>query len=239
MSIVLALALLAINDCPWAGFDPATIEFCEARLCAWVVEPANAYTSLTKTLVGIAILWSCRKHRDALIAIGVAAFLQGFFGFALHATGTFWGEALDVSGMFTISGLFLAFTAKRLYGWSNKTVVIVFCGLVVSSVAILLAIRPSGIYVFSAQIFLWVLLELKLYRTQGTSTDYRYLKYLVITFAIAFAAWIPDITRLVCNPDNHIFNLHSLWHLLTSLAIYWFYRYQAQFRDPSSKPIVA
>jgi hypothetical protein len=229
--------LQAIGDCPWNGFDPATIEFCEARLCAWVVEPAAAWTSLTKTLVGIIILWSCRKHLDALIAIGVAAFLQGFFGFALHATGTFWGEALDVSGMFIISGLFLAFAARRMYGWSNRKVVIFFCGLVGLSVGILLAIRPSGIYVFSAQIFLWVLLEIQLFRTQGTSTDYRYLKYLVITFAIAFAVWIPDITGLVCDPDNHIFNLHSLWHLLTSLAIYWFYRYQAQFRSPSSKPV--
>jgi hypothetical protein len=138
--------------------------------------------------------------------------------------------------MFILSGLFLAFTARRLYGWSTPTVVIVFCSLVVLSVGILLAIRPSGIYVFSAQIFLWVLLEIQLFRTQGKSTDYRYLKILVITFAVAFAAWIPDITGLLCDPDNHIFNLHSLWHLLT-LAIYWFYRYQAQFRSPSSKPV--
>jgi hypothetical protein len=222
-------------DCPWAGFDPATIEFCEQRLCAWVVEPAAAWTSLTKTLVGIAILWSCRKHKDALITIGVAAFLQGFFGFALHATGTFWGEALDVSGMFTISGLFLAFAARRLYGWSTRTVVLFFCGLVALSVGILLAVRPSGIWVFSAQIFLWVLLEIQLYREQGESTDYRYLKILVITFAVAFGVWILDFTGWVCDPDNHIFNLHSLWHVLTSLAIYWFYLYQAQFRVTERK----
>jgi len=234
---MLAWALVAIDKCPWDTCDPATIEFCEKRLCAWVVEPANAYTSLTKTLIGIVILWSCRKKPDALIAIGVAAFLQGFFGFALHATGTFWGEALDVSGMFTISGLFLAFAARRMYGWSNRTVVLAFVSLVAVSVGILLTIRPSGIYVFTAQIVGWVLLEVQLFRAQGATTDYRYLKLLVLTFAIAFAAWIPDITRVVCNPDNHIFNLHSLWHVLTSLAIYWFYRYQVQLRDsPASAP---
>jgi cytosine/uracil/thiamine/allantoin permease len=131
----------------------------------------------------------------------------------------------------------LAFTARRLYGWSTRTLVLFFCGLVALSVGILLVVRPSGIWVFSAQIFGWVLLEIQLFREQGESTDYRYFKALVITFAVAFAVWIPDITGLVCDPDNHIFNLHSLWHVLTSLAIYWFYRYQAQFRSPSSKPV--
>ena len=43
-------------DCPYTAFDPATIAFCEERLCAWVAEPANAFTSLTKTIVGVAIL---------------------------------------------------------------------------------------------------------------------------------------------------------------------------------------
>jgi hypothetical protein len=55
-----------------------------------------------------------------------------------------------------------------------------------------------------------------------------------LTFAIAFGVWILDITRVVCDPDNHIFNLHSVWHVLTSLSIYWFYAYQAQFRGVAS-----
>lgn len=236
MDFFFTWALAAVDSCPWDSCDPATIEFCERRLCAWVAEPANAYTSLTKTLVGLVILWSCRTKRDALVAIGVAAFFQGFFGFALHATGAFWGEALDVSGMFTISGLFLVFALRRLYGWSNRRVILVFLSLVAVSVSILLTYRPSGIAVFTTQIVAWVILEIRLYRAQGATTDYRYFKLLVVTFAIAFAAWIPDITRIVCNPDNHIFNLHSLWHVLTSLVIYWFYRYQTQFRKRPSAP---
>lgn len=222
--------LLALADCPWSGFDPVTIEFCEARLCAWVAEPANASTSLTKTLVGIAILWSCRKHRGVLLTIGVASFFQGFFGFAFHATGVFWGEALDVSGMFTISGLFLAFAARRLWGWSGRTVLLCFIGLLGVSVALLLTFRPIGIALFTAQIVAWVALEVQLYRSQGASTDYLFFKLLIATFAFAFAVWILDITRLVCDPDDHIFNLHSAWHVLTSLSIYWFYRYQVQFQ---------
>ncbi len=227
---MLASLLQIVGECPWDGCDPATIEFCERRLCAWVAEPANAYTSLTKTLVGLAILWSGRKHRDVLLAIGVAAFFQGFFGFSFHATGCFWGEALDVSGMFTLSGLFVAFAARRLWGWSGRTVVLCFLALVVGSVALLLTFRPIGIALFTAQIVGWVGLEVQLYRTQRAATRYGYLQLMVATFAVAFTVWILDITRVVCDPDNHIFNLHSAWHVLTSLCIYWFYRYQTQFR---------
>jgi len=196
-----------------------------------VAEPANAYTSLTKTLVGIAILWSGRKHRDVLLIIGVAAFFQGFFGFALHATGAFWGEALDVSGMFTLIGLFIAFAARRLWHWSSLKVVGCFVALLLTSVALLLRFRPMGIALFTIQVVLWVALEVQLFRSQGKTIDYRFLRLLVLTFAVAFAVWGLDFTRLVCDPDNHIFNLHSAWHVLTSLCIYWFYRHQQQFRE--------
>lgn len=235
VEMVLDPALLTVGACPWDGFDPATIEFCEARLCEWVVEPSNAYTSLTKIVAGIAILWSCRRHRDVLIILGIAGVLQGFLGFALHATGTFWGEALDVSGMFIISGLFLAFAFRRLFGWSDRSLVIGTIGVIALSVGSLLLVRPSGIYVFSLQIAVWVGLEIQLYRQSGVTTDYRFFKYLIATFAIAFAVWIADKTGAVCDPDNHVFSAHSLWHVLTSLALYWYYAYQAQFRSESPK----
>ena len=230
MLCVIESTLLSVASCPWDGFDPATIEFCEERLCAWVVEPSNAYTSLTKTIAGFVILWAGRRHRDALIAMGVACVLQGFLGFSFHATGTFWGEALDVSGMFLFSGMFLAFAARRVFGWSDRQCVLGFFLLVTLSVAILLVVRPSGIWVFTAQIVAWVVLEALHFRRNGSTTEYRFLRYLVISFVIAFIVWTADKTGFVCDPDNHVFSAHSLWHLLTSLALVFFYAYEAQFR---------
>lgn len=146
--------------CPWDGYQPATIAFCEARLCALVAEPANAWTSLSKTLVGLLLIPACRRAAvPALWAIVAAAVLQGPLGFALHATGTFWGEALDVCGMFLISGLLVTFALARVRRWSARRLVAGYAALTAGSVVALLLAHPSGIAVFSAQLAAWAALE--------------------------------------------------------------------------------
>ena len=42
--------------CPWDGLPPGTVSFCEARLCAWVAEPANAWSSLAYVLMALYML---------------------------------------------------------------------------------------------------------------------------------------------------------------------------------------
>ena len=39
--------------CPWSDYAPATIAFCERRLCAWIVEPSNAWSNVAYVLVGL------------------------------------------------------------------------------------------------------------------------------------------------------------------------------------------
>lgn len=212
--------------CPWDGFDPATISFCEARLCGWVAEPANAFTSLTKTMVGVVLLVRClRIGGGALWAIVVAALIQGPFGFSLHATGTFWGEALDVSGMFLISGMFVTFALARVRRWPAGRLALVYAGLTLASVAMLLTVRPSGIWVFIAQLVVWVGLEVAWARARPDA-DRRWLWRMVACFAIGFAFWSVDKTGIACDPDNHVVNGHAVWHVLTSVCLYLFFRYE-------------
>ncbi|MFT3709182.1 MAG: hypothetical protein QM817_16185 [Archangium sp.] len=204
--------------CPWDAFDPATISFCEARLCEAVVEPANAFTSLSKTLVGLWLIpRAVRARVPALWAIVIAALLQGPLGFALHATGTFWGEALDVSGMFLISGTLLAFAASRRFGWPPVRTWLL---LVASSVALLLVVRPSGIPVFTVQIVAWLALEVR----PGAN---RWLRWMIGVFAVGFAFWLLDKTRVACDPNNHFVNGHAVWHLATSACLALFFEYES------------
>ena len=80
---------MSVSDlCPWDGFAPATISVCEARLCAVIAEPANAFTSLSKTVVGLWLFPRCLRRGDpALWAIAIAALLQGPLGFSRHVAG--------------------------------------------------------------------------------------------------------------------------------------------------------
>ena len=210
--------------CPWDGFTPATISFCEARLCEFVAEPANAFTSLTKTLVGLWLLPRCWKRgQGALWAIVIAALVQGPLGFALHATGTFWGEALDVSGMFLISATLLTFALSRRFEWTSSQLIARWMALVASSVAVLLLVPPSGIAVFSVQVAAWLALEV----SDRKPAPRKWLWWMIGVFVAGFAFWIADKTRFVCDPDNHLINGHAVWHVATSICLALFYEYEA------------
>lgn len=213
--------------CPWDGFTPATISFCEARLCAVIAEPANAFTSLSKTLVGLWLLPRCwRRGRRASWAIAVAALLQGPLGFSLHATGTFWGEALDVSGMFLISATLLSFSLARRFTWTTTQLITRWLSLVVLSVAALLIVPLSGIAVFSAQVLAWLVLELRPLARPSPEAR-RWLRWMVGCFVAGFGFWIADKTRFVCAPDNHVINGHAIWHLATSACLALFFEYES------------
>ena len=85
-------------SCPWSHYAPASISFCEERICAWIVEPSGAWSNLAYVVVGIVILLRSRRAMRtfrAVDAVGVVALLIGFCSFAFHATGTRIGETLD------------------------------------------------------------------------------------------------------------------------------------------------
>ena len=220
--------------CPWDGFAPATIAFCEARLCAAIAEPANAFTSLSKTLVGIWLIPRCwRRGHPALWAIAIAALLQGPLGFALHATGTFWGEALDVFGMFLISATLLSFSLARRFTWTTAQLLLRWLSLLVASVVTLLVIPRSGIAVFSAQLIVWLALELAPSSPRSPDSR-RQLKWMISCFVAGFGFWLADKTRLVCDPDNHFLNGHAIWHLATSACLALFFEYESSRALPAS-----
>jgi hypothetical protein len=45
--------------CPWDALEPGTVAFCEARVCAWVAEPSNAWSSAAYVL---AAAWLAGTH---------------------------------------------------------------------------------------------------------------------------------------------------------------------------------
>jgi hypothetical protein len=219
------------SNCPWSGYAPATIEFCEKRLCDWVVEPSNAWSNLAYIIVGLVVIYLQRRSlRSALTAIGVSGVLIGIGSFAFHATGVFFGEYLDVSAMFLISGLFISFGVRRLWGWNDRDLVKLYLAIVAVSMALLAIVRPSGIPMFTLQIVVAGVVEMRLIRRlRGTGINYTPLKLLIGFFAFAFLAWTLDITHVVCDPDNHFITGHAIWHVSNSLCLLFFYLFQRPF----------
>lgn len=225
-----------MDSCPWDGFDPGTVSFCERRLCDWIVEPSNAWSNVAYLLVGLAILWHRRGQLgSALAMVGYTAVIVSLGSFAFHATGTFIGEVLDVSAMYLISGLFITFAAKRLWHWDDAKLIRLYAVLCAISIALLITTRVSGIPVFALQVTVAVLMEIALfrrYRRDPTAAriSYKPMLWLIGLFAASFFVWWLDISQRLCDPDNHLFTGHAFWHVSNSLCLWFFYAFHKQFQ---------
>lgn len=218
--------------CPWSGYAPATISFCERRLCAWIVEPSNAWSNLAYVLVGLFIIWrNPNRGRDARTAIGVGAVLIGVGSFAFHATGIRVFEIVDVSTMYVISGLGLSFALKRWRGWTDGLALRFFVACVLGSSALMIVLGNDGILVFGVQLGLAVIIEFALRRRNPPGAT-PWMVAVVATFLSALVIWYLDLRGIVCAPDNHLITGHAVWHTLTALTILCFFRFQRAV-DPS------
>lgn len=224
------------GECPWSGFAPATIHFCERELCAWVTQPANTWTNIGFVLVGLHLLRRARLLPEERVLgrlFGVSSIVLGIGSGLFHASGTFAFEVLDLLGMFLISGLMLVLNLRRWRGWGARRIYATYVGLVAASVALLLAWRPGGIAIFTAQVTLAMLVEIA-QRFRGERAEVRFFFGLVVTFSISLAVWALDLKGIVCDPDNHWLSGHGVWHLLNAAAISFLYMFHRQFGPPGT-----
>ncbi len=54
--------------------------------------------------------------------------------------------------------------------------------------------------------------------SRAVLADSRALLGAALSFALSFLLWTLDRQHVVCFPDNHVMQLHSVWHLGTALA---------------------
>ena len=215
--------------CPWTGYAPATIAFCERRLCAWVVEPSNAWSNLAYVAVGVWILWRRRNRLGtAVTAIGVASVLLGLASFGFHATGIRVFEVADLAGMYLVSGLALTFALQRELAWSDGRAVAFLAAVVALSSLVMVGFGNDGIVMFAVQIIGAVVLEYRLYAATPAHAG-PWLLRAVGALAVGFLVWLLDRGPL-CDPDNHVVTGHAVWHTLTALSLLWFYRFQLAVR---------
>ena len=220
------------EPCPWDGFTPGTIRFCEQRLCGWIVEPANAWSNLAFIAVGAYLLHRASKDlRSPLYLVGVTSILVGIGSFLFHMSGTFIGEFTDLSAMFLIGSLMVTMEARRFVPMPLPRLALLYAVLSLGSMVLVFFFRKIGIALFGIQVAL-VYLSNIVWKLRKAKVVHRFAFWLGTTFAAALLIWVLDLTGVVCRPTNHVFGGHSAWHVLTALCLYFFYRHQEQFVAP-------
>jgi len=226
---------MLVPSCPWDGFTPGTVRFCEDRLCGWVAEPANAWSNLAFIIGGLYLLRRAQQQRrTALYLVGVTSILVGLGSFLFHMSGTFFGEFVDLSTMFFIGALMVTMELRRFVPMTFARLTLCFVGLSAVSMLLVLAFRKIGIAIFGVQVaFIYISNIFWKTRRKNVVVNHRHAFWLGTTFAVALGIWVLDLTGAVCDPSNHVFTGHSLWHILSAVCLYFFYRHQEQFVKPS------
>jgi hypothetical protein len=103
--------------CPWSGWLPPNVNWCEEELCALVVNPADAWSNAAYVILGV---WMCvaAAHRDdpKLGLFGPASIVVGLASFIYHASYTYFFQFFDFVGMFIFCMTVVTVNAVRL-GW--------------------------------------------------------------------------------------------------------------------------
>ncbi len=239
--VLLALAIAY----SWLGAEKEGIMlFCEYNENGFIKQPANSYSNLAFSFVGLYIAWFSFKDQFTEsnlfsnrpiypISLSIVLILLGAGSFAMHATNTPWGGFFDLMAMFLIISLFFGIVIKRMWHISDTVfLVIYFSSLIICTYVLLSDWNSFGFLLTGAEIIILfqvlfcIGIELYLYNFRNSNISLKWGLSGVAMLIIAFTIWNLSRTResLWCNPDS-LLQGHAIWHILDALAIYAFFKF--------------
>ncbi len=226
--------------CPWhalAEYGPANVKWCEQRLCAWVNEPANAWSNVAFVVVALVILIMGRgKTASGMTGLmrwfAPLAALRGACSFVYHASNVWLTQVFDFLGMYLFCCLLLGLNVVRL-GWlTERALPRVYVGT-----ALGLTVLTAGIVRVGAPIqgIVFVLIVATVI-TEGLCRRRARERYGLGGFfaalglmAAAIVCSLLDVTRVWCDPADHFLQGHAAWHVLSALSLLPAYVHYRQF----------
>lgn len=237
-----ALAATAIGG--WPGVVGSSgMTFCEHG-SGIIRQPMNTWSNLGYVVAGLIVgWWTVRRFRPGTAVLAgnrMHAFLLfpvlyatvaasiGPASMALHASTTTWGGQVDILSMLLWAAFVLAYGLTRALDWDERRFLAVFLAVFAVAASIFLAqpISVSGTVIFGVIIAgfaateAWIVL-----RRAELTADRRFLAGTAVSFAVAFAIWIPSQTGgPLCAPDSWLQG-HAVWHVLTAVSVLSLFAY--------------
>jgi len=211
----------------WRRFAPATMQYRERNLDAWIRQPANAWSNLAYVAVGL-WLWMQPSIRESgvLTLIPLTAVLVGVGSFLYHASFSLLFQTVDLAAMYLFSCLFITLDLWRLFSFSLPVFYGLYMSLFLVSLATFLWLRRrSGFLIFIGHVLIVIVLEVFNAWLGRGANDYRPFIWMLVVLVAGWLIWILDYKGLAFDPDNHLVQGHALWHVITSFCFILAYRY--------------
>ena len=229
----------------WETLPPASCMpnhcFCEPVVSGLIRQPINTWTNLAFILAGaLVVIVALGDHsgnaalqrktnpmRSQWIYPAIYAYtaaLVGFGSMLYHGTMVFYGQVLDILGMYLISTFMALYNLARAYKLKSGT----FFGLY-AGINIILGILSTAWPVFRRPIFISILIiilvsELLARKMAKSQLSQKMLAAALISLIVGCSAWLLDVNSLFCIPNSWL-QLHSIWHIAMAAAIGFLYLY--------------
>lgn len=210
--------------CPWEPISSAwlpNVRWCEAQLCTWVVEPANTWSNLAYVAAGLALIgFGLRRRDETLRLFGVAEIVVGLCSFVYHMSFSGYLQVLDFFGMYVFTNLLIGLNLLRLGRLSPKRFWPVYALSVVGLTALTVALRFTA-FPIQGIVFILILgvVASEFMQPARPDLDRRFFYAALAALGVATAFSAADVTGAFCDPDDHFFQGHAIWHVLGALSL--------------------
>jgi amino acid transporter len=213
----------------WGGLP--NVKWCEETLCGVISEPANTWSNLAYLFVAIGLFFYTRRESNRMLRFWApAAFWVGVSSLVYHASVTFVLQVFDFFGMYFFFNLVLLLNLTRLGTVKPeaffKTLYISIFAL--TGLTVVLAKTPfpiQGIVV----VLLIATLTAEVMASRRVKSSHGALYICLAFIAIAFAFSASDASRLRCDPHDHLFPGHAVWHVFGAVSMIFAHLHYKQF----------
>jgi hypothetical protein len=222
---------------PWyqlSEWRKPNVKWCEGQNNTWIIEPANTWSNLAYIIAGMWIAQHGKKFKsNAIRSYAWVMIVTGLCSGIYHASFTFVLQILDFFGMYVMTYLMMLIQMKRM-GWiKNAMDRWNFWGLVIGTTAFTVwcdiytnfpiqsIIGVQTLFIIASEAIIWAK------RKQNYSIKYFVSGALFMVVAITFS--ILDVTRAMCDPENHWVQGHALWHVFSAIGVTMIYLHHTQF----------
>lgn len=237
---------LMADHCPWVPLRQwsglPNIKWCEETLCQVIAEPSNTWSNIAYILAAFMLFFISRKEvLKSLRSFSHITFWVGVTSFVFHATYAYATQIFDYLGIYLFIGLLILLNLIRI-GIIQKEKIFVY--LLTGAVGLTIVTAVLAKLGAMIQYFVVVLLLLVFIteyfaqknftqnnitgRPKPSNCDF-YLMTVLILVSVSFS-WV-DLKRISCDPTDHIFQGHAMWHIVSALAMFTSYFHYRRYKD--------
>ncbi len=225
-------------ECPWVPLREwgglPNVKWCEETLCEWVAEPTNTWSNLAFLVAAAVLWWVTRKDTSRTVRFWApATFWVGITSLVYHASVTFVTQVFDFWGMYFFFGLVLILNLVRMGSLTKERMFPVLWAVIFGLTALTVVVAKAGLPVQGIIALMLVgILVTEFIATKRSTTPLTH-RYLFGSLALIFVAGVfsaSDASRRWCDPTNHIFQGHAIWHVICAAGISVAFLHYRQFR---------